>query len=243
MAGPLVRSSYRAGRLWATAMTKWGRPIPEHLRTSPTPPVTRRARKPRRRPPARRPRWVHPPDTRILTPMARDTKPESDTRQEAGPVLPDPSGVHGGARPYPTSAGGCARLLAVLAVGTPSAVLVGHWTYALVLSIPLGAARRHARAQPSGRARGVRQPRGPARCGRCRALCHCVVAGSSPRSRWPSTVPWPPDMTSAFVYRAIGRPGVVLVAEGPERSDQAHRPERKKVERVAPGVPISRSRR
>ena len=32
MAGPLVRSSYRAGRLWATAMTKWGRPIPEHLR-------------------------------------------------------------------------------------------------------------------------------------------------------------------------------------------------------------------
>ncbi len=31
MAGPLVRSSYRAGRLWATAMAKWGRPIPEHL--------------------------------------------------------------------------------------------------------------------------------------------------------------------------------------------------------------------
>ncbi|MBP6996746.1 MAG: lipoyl synthase [Phycicoccus sp.] len=31
MAGPLVRSSYRAGRLWAQAMTRWGRPIPEHL--------------------------------------------------------------------------------------------------------------------------------------------------------------------------------------------------------------------
>ena len=31
MAGPLVRSSYRAGRLWATAMRQWGRPIPEHL--------------------------------------------------------------------------------------------------------------------------------------------------------------------------------------------------------------------
>ncbi|WP_347350080.1 lipoyl synthase [Intrasporangium sp.] len=31
MSGPLVRSSYRAGRLWAAAMTKWGRPIPEHL--------------------------------------------------------------------------------------------------------------------------------------------------------------------------------------------------------------------
>ncbi|HYN28670.1 MAG TPA: lipoyl synthase [Dermatophilaceae bacterium] len=31
MAGPLVRSSYRAGRLWATAMRRWGRPIPGHL--------------------------------------------------------------------------------------------------------------------------------------------------------------------------------------------------------------------
>jgi lipoic acid synthetase len=31
MAGPLVRSSYRAGKLYASAMTKWGRPIPENL--------------------------------------------------------------------------------------------------------------------------------------------------------------------------------------------------------------------
>ncbi|MEO5609417.1 MAG: lipoyl synthase [Ornithinibacter sp.] len=31
MAGPLVRSSYRAGRLWATAMHRWGRTIPAHL--------------------------------------------------------------------------------------------------------------------------------------------------------------------------------------------------------------------
>jgi lipoic acid synthetase len=32
MAGPLVRSSYRAGRLWGQAMTRKGRPIPEGLR-------------------------------------------------------------------------------------------------------------------------------------------------------------------------------------------------------------------
>ncbi|HEX2704733.1 MAG TPA: lipoyl synthase, partial [Candidatus Lustribacter sp.] len=32
MAGPLVRSSYRAGRLWATAMRRWGRAIPDQLR-------------------------------------------------------------------------------------------------------------------------------------------------------------------------------------------------------------------
>ena len=31
MAGPLVRSSYRAGRLWAQAMQRWGRPLPEQL--------------------------------------------------------------------------------------------------------------------------------------------------------------------------------------------------------------------
>ncbi len=31
MAGPLVRSSYRAGRLWAQAMQRAGRAIPEHL--------------------------------------------------------------------------------------------------------------------------------------------------------------------------------------------------------------------
>jgi lipoic acid synthetase len=32
LSGPLVRSSYRAGRLWARSMTAKGRPIPEHLR-------------------------------------------------------------------------------------------------------------------------------------------------------------------------------------------------------------------
>ncbi|MDO5504395.1 MAG: lipoyl synthase, partial [Actinomycetia bacterium] len=31
MAGPLVRSSYRAGRLYAQAMRTWGRPVPDHL--------------------------------------------------------------------------------------------------------------------------------------------------------------------------------------------------------------------
>ncbi len=31
MSGPLVRSSYRAGRLWAQAMSRTGRAIPEHL--------------------------------------------------------------------------------------------------------------------------------------------------------------------------------------------------------------------
>ena len=31
LSGPLVRSSYRAGRLWAQSMMKRGEQIPEHL--------------------------------------------------------------------------------------------------------------------------------------------------------------------------------------------------------------------
>ena len=31
MSGPLVRSSYRAGRLWGQAMRRYGRPIPDAL--------------------------------------------------------------------------------------------------------------------------------------------------------------------------------------------------------------------
>ena len=49
------------------------------------------------------------------------------------------------------------------------------------------------------------------------------------------------DMTeSGLVFRAVGRPGVVLVGEGPSgRAQKALVAERKKVERVAPGVPIT----
>jgi hypothetical protein len=44
---------------------------------------------------------------------------------------------------------------------------------------------------------------------------------------------------AAFVYRALGRPGIVLVGEGPDaRRTKLLAQERKKVERVAPGVPV-----
>lgn len=41
MSGPLVRSSYRAGRLWAQAMTRHGRPIPDALAHLATPTTAR----------------------------------------------------------------------------------------------------------------------------------------------------------------------------------------------------------
>lgn len=48
------------------------------------------------------------------------------------------------------------------------------------------------------------------------------------------------DMTgAAMVFRALGRPGVVLIAEGPQaRAQKLLKAEEKKVARVAPGVPV-----
>lgn len=50
----------------------------------------------------------------------------------------------------------------------------------------------------------------------------------------------PGDFASAaMVYRALGRPGVVLVGEGPTgRVQKLLAAEKKRVERVAPGVPV-----
>ena len=45
---------------------------------------------------------------------------------------------------------------------------------------------------------------------------------------------------AALVYRAVGRPGVVLVAEGPEaRAQRLLLAEKKRTERVVPGVPVT----
>lgn len=54
----------------------------------------------------------------------------------------------------------------------------------------------------------------------------------------------PGDITSAaMVYRALGRPGVVLVGEGPTgRVQKLLAAEKKRVERVAPGVPVTTMR-
>ena len=46
--------------------------------------------------------------------------------------------------------------------------------------------------------------------------------------------------SAAMVYRALGRPGVVLVGEGPtSRVQKLLATEKKRVERVAPGVPVT----
>ena len=46
--------------------------------------------------------------------------------------------------------------------------------------------------------------------------------------------------TRDAVYRAVGRPGVVLIAEGPKgRTQRLVDEERRKVQRVAPNTPVS----
>jgi hypothetical protein len=133
--------------------------------------------------------------------------------------------------------------VAVVVVGTVVGLLLGHWKYALVLSIPVGllaatlvlsrkaerAAYRSLEGQPgaAGAALGALR--------RGWFFTQEPVAIDGARGTRPE------DMVgAAFVYRAVGRPGVVLVAEGPDaRRKKLIVQERRKVERVAPGVPVT----
>ena len=67
------------------------------------------------------------------------------------------------------------------------------------------------------------------------------MAGTSRRRRSPPTPSGPTDLQSAaLVYRAVGRPGIVLIGEGPSgRAQKLLAAERRKVERVASGVPVT----
>ena len=130
--------------------------------------------------------------------------------------------------------------LGTIVLVTVVGLLFGHWVYALIISIPLAAlaaslvlSRRAERAayrsiegQPgaSGAAlsalrRGWFYEQEP-------------VAAEATRSG---------DLSNAaLVFRATGRPGIVLVAEGPSaRAGRLVESERRKVARVAPGVPVT----
>ncbi len=128
---------------------------------------------------------------------------------------------------------------AVVAVFTVVGLLIHHWLYFLIISIPLallGAvvvlARRAERA-------AYRQLEGQAGAS--------GAALSALRRGWyyeqepvAAEATRPGDLHSAaLVFRAIGRPGVVLVAEGPKsRATRLVESERKRVNRVAPNVPV-----
>ena len=130
--------------------------------------------------------------------------------------------------------------LAVVLVMVVVGILVGHWVYFLIISIPLGALAAAfvlSRRAESAAYRSIEGQPGAA-----------GAALSSLRKGWhyeqqpvAAEAQRAGDMGSAaMVFRAVGRPGVVLLAEGPAaRATRLAEAERKKVNRVAPGVPVS----
>jgi Domain of unknown function (DUF4191) len=130
--------------------------------------------------------------------------------------------------------------LATLVVAVGIGVLVGHWVYALFLGLPLAllaatlvlsrraerAAYRSIEGQPGASGAAL----GALRKGWYYDQQPIAIDATKPNDM----------VNAAFVFRAVGRPGVVLIGEGPKaRVSRLLEAERKKVARVAPGVPIT----
>jgi hypothetical protein len=128
-------------------------------------------------------------------------------------------------------------LIAMVAIG----FLVGHRVYFLVLGIPLAALAASVVLSIRAKRAAYKSIEGkPGAAG---------AALSSLRKGWyfeqqpvAAEAARPGDMSSAaMVFRATGRPGVVLVAEGPPaRATKLAEAERKRVSRIAgPNVPVT----
>jgi len=130
--------------------------------------------------------------------------------------------------------------LGVVVVMVVVGVLVGQWIYFLLLSIPL--ALLAATLVLSRRAERAAYRSLEGKPGAAGAALSALrrgwfyeqqpVAAEAQRAG---------DMSSAaMVFRAVGRPGVVLISEGPKaRATRLAESERKKVGRTAPGVPVT----
>jgi hypothetical protein len=116
---------------------------------------------------------------------------------------------------------------------------VGHWVYALIMGVPFALLAAMVVLSRRGERAAYRamenQTGGTA--GALRALRRGWYYDEEPVA---ADVARPGEMTNAaMVFRALGKPGVVLLGEGPEgRARKLLEKERKKVARVAPGVPI-----
>jgi hypothetical protein len=130
-----------------------------------------------------------------------------------------------------------------LVVAAGIGALLGHLVYALFLGLPMALlaavlvlsrmAERAAYRSIEGQAGAAGAALGSLRRGWFYDQQPVAVDGA--RGTRPEDV-----ASAAFVYRAVGRPGIVLIGEGPEaRRTRLLTTERKKVERVAPGVPLT----
>lgn len=127
----------------------------------------------------------------------------------------------------------------VLAVGTIIGLVLGHVVPSLVVSIPFAALAAMIVLSRRGERAAFAQMEGQR---------GAAIGGLSALKRgwYYDQEPVAADATkandinsSAMVFRALGRPGVVLLGEGPKhRVEKLFVKEKKKVTRVAPGVPV-----
>ena len=176
--------------------------------------------------------------------MARKEKQQSDTPKQPGRFA-QVRQVYSAARKVDRTIPWWMLLAAVatLVVAAGIGALLGHLVYAIILGIPLAVlaatlvlsrkAERAAYRSIEGQAGAAGAALGSLRKGWFYDQQPVAVDGA--RGTRPEDV-----AGAAFVYRAVGRPGIVLIGEGPDaRRTRLLATERKKVERVAPGVPLT----
>ena len=135
-----------------------------------------------------------------------------------------------------------AFLVTVLVI-TGIGYALGHWIYALIVAIPAGLLAATFILNRRGNTAMYDNLEGrPGAVG-------AALQGMGKRGWYADPEPVamdaqrnmkPTDMSNvAMVYRALGRPGIVLLAEGPKgRAQTLLKAEAKKVGRVTPGVPL-----
>ncbi|MDQ2758244.1 MAG: DUF4191 domain-containing protein, partial [Actinomycetota bacterium] len=119
-------------------------------------------------------------------------------------------------------------------------LLLGHWVYALVLGVILGLLAALITMSRRAERAAYKQIEGqPGAAGA--ALTSLRRGWFFEREPVAADAQRAGDLAgAALVYRATGRPGIVLVGEGPAgRVSRLLAAERKRVERVAPGVPVT----
>jgi hypothetical protein len=124
-------------------------------------------------------------------------------------------------------------LVGVILVGLVLGLLAGHPVYATIVAVPFGALGAlfmlTRRAERAAYARIKGQP------GAARAALGTVRGGWDFDDEPVAINPKSQD----FVFRGVGRPGVVLVSEGPaSRVTRLLEDERRRTARVLPNVPI-----
>lgn len=127
----------------------------------------------------------------------------------------------------------------VLGVGTLIGLLMGHVIASLLIAIPFALLAAMIVLSRRGERAAFAQMEGQrgASIGGLSALRRGWYYDQEPVA---ADATKPNDIqAAAVVFRALGRPGVVLLGEGPKhRVDKLFAKESKKVSRIAPGVPV-----